>query len=107
MSLETALRMLFVVGASVRLTDPSGAPTEVRAHDSDAAAREARAFVRRKTWTARKMRLSDEGADEMVIPGVEARLSAVGEVSEVAYGIASARDAARPESGSTQKDAGG
>ena len=63
-SLTTAIRMLGEVGVTVRLTDPLGARRELRTPGVEAAARSARAAVRRATWTGRQIRLEQEGKDD-------------------------------------------
>ena len=63
-SLTTAIRMLGEVGVTVRLPDPLGASRELRNPGSAAAARSARAAVRRATWTGRQIRLEQEGSND-------------------------------------------
>lgn len=92
-SLETALRMLGEVGVTVRLTDPMGTSRELRNPHAEAAARAARAEVRRTTWHGRKIRLHDEGNetdDISTIARGAARLAAVAHVSEQAFAVARA-----------------
>lgn len=88
-SLETALRMLSEVGVTTRLVAADGSITHLRTTDSDRAARAARAEVRRRTWTGRKLHLAD---DDELTPrhhNVVEQLNAVARVSEIALAIAS------------------
>ena len=94
-SLETALRMLSEVGVTVRLTDPLGTDRELRDPATSAAARAARAELRRATWTGRQITLRDEGMEDLSefshAAGVE-RLGAVRLVSEQAFAVARSRE---------------
>lgn len=89
-SLESALKLLNVVGVSVVVRAPNGAKAEIR--DAAAAAREraARAARRRQTWTGRHIHLHDEGDDPRPGPSKTKRLAAVSQVSKQAYLIAAA-----------------
>lgn len=90
-SLATALRMLGEVGVSIRVSDARGSSHELRDPATTAAARQARAAVRRATWSGRQIRLAQEGeSDTSAAPRVE-RLSAVARVSEQAYVVARAK----------------
>ena len=85
-SLETALRMLSEVGVTVRLNDSQGISREVSDASSTAAARAARAAVRRLTWTGTQTTLEREGMAPAA--GKSGPLHAVGHVSEQAYAVA-------------------
>lgn len=90
-SLETALRMLSEVGVSIRLTDPQGTSREIRGPGTEAAARAARAAVRRATWQGRQIRLDQEGKESPAAARAADRLGAVARVSEQAFTIARSR----------------
>jgi transcriptional regulator with XRE-family HTH domain len=90
-SLETALRMLAEVGVSIRLTGPSGASQELRDPATAAAARAARAAVRRATWPGRQLRLEQEGTDDVAGARGASGLAAVSSVSTQAFAVAGAR----------------
>ncbi len=94
-SLETALRMLSEVGVSVRLDDALGSSHKLRDPAAAAAARAARAAIRRTTWSGRQIRLAEEGADPMDTNQGAAGLDSVARVSEQAFAVASARRASR------------
>ncbi len=85
-SLETALRMLSEVGVTVRLNDAQGISREVSDAKTTAAARAARAAVRRLTWTGTQTTLARKGMPPATGPG--GRLRDVGHVSEQAYAVA-------------------
>lgn len=90
-SLETALRMLGEVGVTVRLTDPLGGSRELRDPGTAAAARAARAAVRRTTWKGKQLKVQDEGADNLAPAGGADRLAAVTLVSQQAFAVARGR----------------
>lgn len=92
-SLETALRLLAEAGVSVRLTDPSGAARELSTPDSAAAARAARAAVRRTTWSGRQLRLAEEGLAPAGADARARRLAEVEFVSRQAFAVAGATPA--------------
>jgi transcriptional regulator with XRE-family HTH domain len=95
-SLETALRMLSEVGVGIRLTDPRGTSREIRGPGTEAAARAARAAVRRATWQGRQIRLDQEGQEGQASPAAAraaGRLGAVTRVSEQAFAVARSRAA--------------
>lgn len=85
-SLETAVRMLGHVGVTLRLADASGATTDVRDPSFEAAARAARAAVRRATWTGRVIRLEDD--HDAPMPTRAERIAAVSQVTRQAHAIA-------------------
>ena len=85
-SLETALRMLSEVGVTVRLNDQLGSSHELSDPKTQAAARAARAAVRRVTWTGAQTTLARQGLPPEV--AAEGRLHAVGHVLEQAYAVA-------------------
>lgn len=87
-SLESALKLLQIVGISVVALAPDGTRTEIGDASSAETARVARAEWRRKTWTGRRIHLHDEGDDPAPPQSVAARLEAVAEVSGMAYAIA-------------------
>jgi transcriptional regulator with XRE-family HTH domain len=87
-SLESALKLLNVVGVSVIATAPHGAVAEIRGEAAEALARAARAAQRRQTWTGRRIHLHDEGNDPRPARSKAKRLAAVARVSTQAYSIA-------------------
>jgi transcriptional regulator with XRE-family HTH domain len=89
-SLESALKLLNVVGVSVVARAPNGAIAEIRSASADALARWARAVRRRQTWTGRHIHLHDEGEDPSPARSKGRRLTSVAQVSKQAHVIASA-----------------
>ena len=89
-SLESALKLLNVVGVSVIARAPNGVTTEI--HNASAAAleRAARAARRRQTWTGRQIHLHDEGDDPRPGRSKAKRVAAVSQISKHAYLIAAA-----------------
>jgi transcriptional regulator with XRE-family HTH domain len=87
-SLESALKLLNVVGISVTAKAPDGATIEIRNASTDALERAARAERRRQTWTGRQIRLHDEGDDPKPGRSKAKRLAAVSQVSEQAHLVA-------------------
>ena len=94
-SLESALKLLNVVGVSVVARAPSGATAEIRNPSAYRFERAARAERRRQTWTGRYIHLHDEGDDPWPGRSKAKRLAAVSQVSRQAYLIASANRAHR------------
>ncbi|MEP7382525.1 MAG: helix-turn-helix transcriptional regulator [Gemmatimonadota bacterium] len=94
-SLETALQMLSQVGVTVRLDDPMGSIHVLHDPAAAAAARAARAAIRRATWQGRQIRLAQEGEDAPAPSRPADALGAVARVSEQAYVVARARRARR------------
>ncbi len=94
-SLETALRMLSEVGVSVRLDDPLGSSHILHDPAAAAAARSARAAIRRATWQGRQIRLAEEGLDPPPAKPSANGLDATTRVSAQAFTIARARRGSR------------
>lgn len=93
-SLETALRLLDVVGVSVVAKARNGDAAELRDESlpaAEAAERAARAARRRRTWTGRRVFLHDEGEDTRPVRSKAKRLVSVARVSRDAHVIAAAR----------------
>jgi transcriptional regulator with XRE-family HTH domain len=90
-SLETALKLLDVVGVSVLATAPDGAAVEIRSESGETLERAARAARRRQTWTGRHVLLHDESEDPLSLGSKTKRLASVAQVSRQAYAIAAAR----------------
>jgi transcriptional regulator with XRE-family HTH domain len=88
-SLESALKLLNLVGVSLNATGASGATAE-SANASHEQQRAARAARRRQSWTGRQIHLHDEGDDPRPARSKAKRLSAVSQVSRQAYLIAGA-----------------
>lgn len=90
-SLESALKLLNIVGVSIIAQAPHGAAAEIRGESAAAlerAARAARAAQRRQTWTGRRVHLHDEGNDPRPERSTAKRLASVAQVSKQAYLIA-------------------
>jgi transcriptional regulator with XRE-family HTH domain len=87
-SLESALKLLNVVGVSVIATAPHGPAAEIRGESAAALEREARAAHRRRTWTGRRILLHDEGNDPRPSRSTAKRLASVTRVSTEAHSIA-------------------
>ena len=86
-SLESALKLLRVVGVSVVATAPDGAAAEIRSVPA-ASDRLARAARRRQTWTGRHLSLQGEGKDPGPAKSKATRLASVAQVSRQAFAIA-------------------
>lgn len=88
-SLESALRLLNLVGVSIVATAPDGSTAEIRDANSAARERAARTALRRRTWSAARSHLheSDEAPDAGRSDVL--RLSAVSKISKEAFGLAS------------------
>lgn len=76
-SLESALKLLNIVGVSVVATAPDGAAAEIRSSSAEALGRAARAARRRQTWTGRHIHLHDEGGDPHPERSRSKRLSSI------------------------------
>ena len=87
-SLESALKLLNVVGVSVIAQAPHGAAAEIRGESAAALERAARAAQRRQTWTGRRVHLHDEGNDPRPARSKAKRVASVAQVSKQAYVIA-------------------
>ena len=87
-SLESALKLLQVVGVSVVAQAPHGAAAEIRGESAAVLARAARAAQRRLTWTGRQVRLHDEGDGPRPERSAARRLAAVARISRQAHVIA-------------------
>jgi hypothetical protein len=87
-SLDTALRMLALTGVTVHLRDASGVQVRVRSPASDAAARAARAAVRRATWGGRQITLREEGTEPLDHANHAERIAGVAMASRQALAVA-------------------
>lgn len=96
-SLESALRLLKLVGVTVTVSVPRRASVEVSGASASAAER---AAYRRQRWTGRQISLHDEGEDPKPTGTKSNRLAAVARVSEQAYALAAAY---RRQNGPSQK----
>lgn len=85
-SLETALRLLEIVGLSVSAT---------RRGSSKPATSAERAKERRRTWTSGHFKRGDPGGEPPEPHTGEQRIKAVAEVSRLAYAIATAGERSR------------
>ena len=100
-SLESALKLLRIVGVSVVARAPDGVAAEIRSESAAGLERAARAARRRQRWTGRHVYLRDGGDDPGPGHSKVKGLSAVAQVSKQAYLIASAtrRQAGRRSKG--------
>ena len=89
-SLESALKLLNVVGVSVIARAPNGVTAEIRNASAAALERAARAARRRQTWTGRQIHLHDEGDDPRPGRAKAMRVAAVSQIAKQAYLIAAA-----------------
>jgi transcriptional regulator with XRE-family HTH domain len=92
-SLETALRLLSIVGVSLVIKAPSRLAAEIRGDSTlefERAARAARAARRRETWQGRHVYMHDAGNDPRPPRSKAKRLAAVAQVSKQAYVVAGA-----------------
>jgi transcriptional regulator with XRE-family HTH domain len=90
-SLETALKLLDLVGVSVIMKAPNGVAADIQSESRATAERAARAARRRRTWTGRHVLLHHEDEDPLPTGSKVKRLASVAEVSKQAHVIASAR----------------
>jgi transcriptional regulator with XRE-family HTH domain len=90
-SLESALKLLKVVGVSVVARAPHGVAAQIRGESAASLERAARAAHRRQTWTGRQVYLHDEGNDPRPGRSKSKRLASVAQVSKQAYLIALTR----------------
>lgn len=84
-SLESALRLLSIVGISVVAKAPGGEAAEIRSPSGATLERAARAAQRRQTWTGRHVHLRDDGDDPRPERSKSKRLASVAQVSKQAY----------------------
>ena len=89
-SLESALKLLTVVGVTVTAKAPNGATAEIRNASAAAVERAARAARRRQTWTGRHVYLHDEGEDPRPGRSRAQRVAAVSRVSRQTFRVAAA-----------------
>ena len=94
-SLQTVLRMLAEIGATVHVVNALGETREVEDPSSLATARAARAELRRSTWGGQQRRLEHEGRDELVPSSPTDRLKSVMLVSQQAFTIAAGKQSAK------------
>jgi transcriptional regulator with XRE-family HTH domain len=90
-SLESALRLLNIVGVSLIAKAPNGMAAEIRGASAIGLERAARAARRRKTWKGRHVLMHDAGDDPRPAKSKAKRLIAVGQVSKQAYVVAGAK----------------
>lgn len=89
-SLESALRLLNIVGVSLVVKAPNGVAAEIRGASALELERAARAARRRETWKGRHVYMHDAGSDPCLPESKAMRLVAVARVSKQAYAIAGA-----------------
>jgi transcriptional regulator with XRE-family HTH domain len=89
-SLETALRLLSIVGVSLVIKAPSRLAAEIRGDSTLEFERAARAARRRETWQGRHVYMHDAGNDPRPPRSKAKRLAAVAQVSKQAYVVAGA-----------------
>ena len=101
-SLESVLRLLYELGVTMRLTEPSGSATELAGRDSAALARQARARHRRDTWMGAQVALGASGSAPGAGHVIADRVSALSAVSRQAYAMAKGSRHAVSRSASTE-----
>ena len=89
-SLETALKLLNIVGVSLVARAPNGLAVEIRGASALELGRAARAAHRRETWKGRHVHIREAGAEPPAPKSKAKRLAAVAQVSKQAYAIAGA-----------------
>ncbi len=101
-SLESALRLLKLVGVSVVARAPNGDSAEIRGRCAAKLSRAARAEHRRTTWKGRHVLLHDSGHDPIPMRLKAKRVISVAQVSKQAYVIAASGRAHSPGTKSTR-----
>jgi transcriptional regulator with XRE-family HTH domain len=99
-SLESALKLLNIVGVSVVAKAPNGLAAEIRGTSAPELERAARAARRRETWKGRHVHMRDAGNDPRPAKSMAKRFVAVAQVSKQAYVIAGA---SRADAGTSKK----
>jgi transcriptional regulator with XRE-family HTH domain len=89
-SIESALKLLNIVGVSLVAKAPNGLSAEIRGASALELERAARAARRRETWKGRHVYMHDAGNDPRPAKSKAKRLVAVARVSKQAYLIAGA-----------------
>lgn len=89
-SLETALRLLTIVGATVAVKAPSGVAVEIRGASASNLERAARAARRRETWTGRHVHLHAADNDPIAVRSKSKRFLSVAQISAQAHVISAA-----------------
>lgn len=89
-SLESALKLLGIVGVSLVVRTPNGLVAEIRGDSALELERAARAARRRETWQGRHVHMHDAGNDPRPPQSKTKRLLAVAQVSKQAYVVAGA-----------------
>lgn len=95
-SLESALKLLSIVGVSVTARAPGGVAAEIRSPATAALERAARAAKRRKLWTGRHIHLHDESVDPKPERSKAKRLAAVSHVSRQVFLLAASHQQQTP-----------
>jgi transcriptional regulator with XRE-family HTH domain len=97
-SLETALRLLNLVGLSIAAIPRAGRVSEPQSGwlDGTRSARAERAAHRRETWTGRRVSREDSGEEPAAPKSISRRIESVAEVSRLAYAIARAARRKKP-----------
>jgi len=86
-SLESTLKLLNLVGVSIVAKAPDGAIAQIRNGKSTSLEREARAALRRRTWTGAHVQLHNAGEPPGGGRSRAARLSAVSQLSKQAFAL--------------------
>jgi transcriptional regulator with XRE-family HTH domain len=89
-SLESALKLLSLVGVSINAKGPDGASAHIRNGDSISSERAARAALRRRTWTGAQVQLREAGVPPGGGRSHAERLSALSQLSKRAFALAAA-----------------
>jgi transcriptional regulator with XRE-family HTH domain len=96
-SLESALKLLNIVGVSVTVRAPDGLVAEIRGLHAADLERAARAAKRREQWTGQHVSLHEDVSDPQPVRSKAKRLGSVAHVSKQGYLIAGAKSVARPK----------
>ncbi len=89
-SLESAMKLLNLVGVTISAKAPDGATADIMDANSAAIQRAARASLRRRTWTGRHVSLKNEGTSPDFGGSRVERLSAVSRISVQAFSVSKA-----------------
>lgn len=89
-SLESALKLLNLVGVSIVATAAHGGTAEIRPAENAGLERAARAALRRRTWTGGHIHLGMEGGPPEAGRSHAERLAAASEISRQAFVLSAA-----------------
>ena len=96
-SLESALKLLGLLGVSIVARAPDGATAEIRNARTIALERGARAALRRRTWTGEHVHFHRAGEAPSAGRSPAERLSAVSQLSKQAFALAAVGEHSRED----------